>query len=267
MESTIRLMTESQPLMKPIVKQALEILRLKPDSRGLDAGCGIGLQALLLAAAVGSEGHITGLDISPELLAHAGEIVRAAGLKDRVVFRRGNVTKIPFKDGTFDWVWSSCCAGYSPELNTPPVYQELTRVIRPGGILALLVWTSERLLPGHPRLEARLQATAAGIAPFTQGSDPNSHFMRIPVRLRRAGLEEIRACTIAGEVLAPLSGETRRAMETLFDMRWKDAEAGLNTEDKALFQRLCRPDSPEWLINDPDYYGFYTCTLFWGRKP
>ena len=61
----------SNPLREPILHSAIQTLQFPLGSRGLDAGCGIGLQALLLAKTVGPVGHITGLDLSPEVLVYA----------------------------------------------------------------------------------------------------------------------------------------------------------------------------------------------------
>jgi len=74
----------SSPLREPILRSAIQALQLPSGSRGLDAGCGIGLQALLLAEAVGAAGHVTGLDLSPELLVLATDIVQKAGLSERI---------------------------------------------------------------------------------------------------------------------------------------------------------------------------------------
>ena len=63
-------------LREPIIRSAIETLRSPVGSRGLDAGCGVGLHVLLLAEAVGPTGHVTGLDISSELLSHAERLTR-----------------------------------------------------------------------------------------------------------------------------------------------------------------------------------------------
>ena len=112
-DAYIQRMAVSNPLMEPIVCSAIQALQLPSGSQGLDAGCGIGLQALLLAEAVGPTGHVTGLDISPEFLLHAEAIVNKAGLSEQISFREGDVNKLPFDKGTFDWAWSSSCVGYS----------------------------------------------------------------------------------------------------------------------------------------------------------
>ena len=70
----------SNPLREPVLRSAIQALQFPSGSRGLDAGCGIGLQTLLLAEAVGPAGHITGLDLSPEFLDHAEEMVEESWL-------------------------------------------------------------------------------------------------------------------------------------------------------------------------------------------
>jgi len=55
---------------------------------------------------------------------------------------------------------------------------ELVRAVKPVGTVAITAWSSEKLLPGHPRSEARLGATSGGIAPFVQGNNPEWHFLR-----------------------------------------------------------------------------------------
>jgi ubiquinone/menaquinone biosynthesis C-methylase UbiE len=65
----VHLLSVSDPLRESVIRRAIQALQLPQGSRGLDAGCGIGLQALLLVEAVGSQGHVTGLDVSPEFLA------------------------------------------------------------------------------------------------------------------------------------------------------------------------------------------------------
>ena len=159
---------------------------------------------MLLAETVGPAGHITGLDLSPEILVYAKDMVNKAGLSERISFREGDVNKLPFDDDTFDWVWSVDCVGYAP-IEPLPLVEELARVVKPGGRVAILAWSYEKILPGYPLLEARLNATSAGIAPFVQGKKPESHFLRALGWFRDAGLEECKAQTFAGDAHAPLA--------------------------------------------------------------
>jgi demethylmenaquinone methyltransferase/2-methoxy-6-polyprenyl-1,4-benzoquinol methylase len=185
-------------------------------------------------------------------------------VSDRVRFDEADVHDLPYGDDEFDWAWSSDCVGYG--LPDPMgAVGELARVVRPGGTVALLVWSSQMLLPGHPRLEARLNATAPGLAPFVPGLPPKRHSLGGLGLLRSAGAVGRQARTFVGEACAPLAGSTRAALAALVGMRWPGAEAELSSDDAAEFRRLCAPDSPEFVVDHPDYCAWFTETLFWGR--
>jgi len=250
-------------LRESVLRAAIEALELPPGSRGLDAGCGLGLQALLLAEAVGPAGHVTGLDLSSDLLLHAEEVVREAGLSGRISLREGDVRRLPFDDGAFDWAWSVDCVGYAP-MEPQPLVKELTRVVKPGGTVAILAWSSETLLPGHPVLEAHLSATSSGIAPFIAGRRPESHCLRALSWFREVGLEDNTVRTLVGDAHAPLTDEERRALIALFEMRWPGVESELTPQDWAAFQRLCLPESPDFILDNSDYYAFFTYSMFRG---
>ena len=238
-------------------------LQLPKGSRGLDAGCGIGLQCLLLGEEVGSTGHVTGLDISVEHLDYGRDIVKKAGLSEHISFQEGDVTNLPFDNNTFDWVWSIDCAGFVPPEPLSSL-RELVRIAKTGGIVAIAAWSSEKLLPGYPRLEARLGATSSGIAPFVQGMKPEWHFSRGLGWFSELGLEDVKAGVFADSVNAPLNDEIRSALVDLFGQRWPDVAAELSSDEFAEFQRLCLPDSPDFILNVPDYYAFFTYSMFLG---
>jgi demethylmenaquinone methyltransferase/2-methoxy-6-polyprenyl-1,4-benzoquinol methylase len=251
-------------LRESIIHSAIQALQIPTGSQGLEAGCGIGLQTMTLAETVGPEGHVTGLDLSPEYLVYARDIAKKAGLSKRVSFREGDVKKLPFGDNSFDWVWSMDCVGYAP-FEPLPLIKELTRVVKPGGAVAILAWSSEKLLPGYPVLEARLGATSAGIAPFIKGKNPESHFTRALGWFRKAGIEECSAHTFAGSAHAPLTDDARSALTALFEMRWPGVESELSPEDWAEYQRLCLPGSPDFILDHPDYYAYFTYSMFHGK--
>ena len=251
-------------LREPVIGSAIQVLELPWGSSGLDAGCGIGSHTLLLAEAVGPAGHVIGLDLSFESLVQAKEITKKSGLSEQVSFQEGDVSNLPFDDDTFDWAWSVDCVGYAP-LEPLPLVKELARVVRPDGNIAILGWSSQQLLPGYPQLEARLNATSAGIAPFVKGKMPELHFLHALGWFKEAGLEELNAHTFAGDVHAPLSNDIRSALISLFDMRWGKPQSELSQEDWEEYQRLCQPESPDFILNLSDYYAFFTYSLFSGK--
>ncbi|HLO33622.1 MAG TPA: class I SAM-dependent methyltransferase [Anaerolineales bacterium] len=262
----IQRLLEANPLREPVLRALIQSLQIPHGSHGLDAGCGIGLQTLLFAEAVGQEGHISGIDIMPELLAYGEELVRKANLSDRIKFRESDVSQLPFDDDSFDWAWSADCIGY-PAGELALYLEELVRVVKPGGSIILLGWSSQQLLPGFPLLEARLNATCSGYVPFLKEKSPNLNFMRAIEWFRKAGLEDVRAQTFIGDIQSPLSPGQRTALISLFEMLWGSPQPEVSPEDWRKYQLLCNPESAEFILDIPDYYAFFTYSMFRGKVP
>jgi demethylmenaquinone methyltransferase/2-methoxy-6-polyprenyl-1,4-benzoquinol methylase len=250
-------------LREPLLREVVTALGLPPESAGLDAGCGPGLQALLLADAVGPEGHVTGVDLDPELLAYGKELAQRTGYGGRVTLREGDVARLPFADGSFDWAWSADCVGY-PAGDLPVLVSELARVVHPGGRVFLLAWSSQMLLPGHPFLEARLNAACSAYLPFLSDQAPERHFPLALGGLRAAGLAEVRAQTFVRTLQGPLTHGERGGLRSLFAMLWGQPQQGEEPTAREGFLRLCLPASPGDILALPDYYGFFTYSLFQG---
>jgi demethylmenaquinone methyltransferase/2-methoxy-6-polyprenyl-1,4-benzoquinol methylase len=263
-DAVIQSLEQANPLREPTLRSIIRAFNLAPGSGGLDIGCGIGLQALLLAEATAPNGHVTGLDISTELLDYARHKVELSSLADRISFKEGDLNDLPFADNTFDWAWSADCVGY-PAGDLLLALKEIVRVVRPGGRVALLAWTSQQLLPGYPLLEAQLNATCSAYAPLFWGQPPASHFMRALRSFSEAGLTEAKAQTFVGEIQAPLTAECRSALTSLFEMLWETASPEATEADRMEYQRLCRADSPDCILNLPEYYAFFTYTMFSGK--
>ncbi len=264
-------LTRIHPLREPAIRGAIEALGLPEGSRGLDAGCGIGHNAVLLAGAVGPDGQVTGLDVSPEFLARSETLAAESGLADRMDFRKGDIHHLPFENDTFDWAWCADTLWVGAPGSGHPIKDhrgplaELARVVRPGGRIAVVFWSSQKLLPGHPLLEARLNATSPALEPFREGMDPSLHFLRALDWMRDAGLEDLAARTFVAEARAPLSDVIRQALILTIPMFWETAEPEVSKEDWAEYERLCDPESPDFILNLPDYYAFLTYTMFTGR--
>lgn len=253
-------------LRTPVIQSAIRALGFQPGSQGLDVGCGNGSHTIMLADAVLPGGHVTGLDLSPKQLAYARAAAEASNLSAYVTFREGDMRHMPFSDDTFDWVWSMDCVGYAP-FEPLPLIQELVRVVKPGGRIALLAWSSQNLLPGYPAFEALINRTTSGIAPFVPGNHPKNHFTRTLGWFRDAGLETCTAHTFAGSAHAPLPPELHAELLALFKMRWPGIQSELSPDDWAEYQRLCLTESPDFILDHPAYYAFFTYSMFQGVVP
>lgn len=266
----VQMLTLGNRLIEPAVRLAIQQLQLPPGSRGLDAGCGIGDTTLWLVEALSPSGHVTGIDISPHHLALAQKAAGNTGLAGRVSFQQGDLKEVPFEDDSFDWAWGKDSLWPGPrEMGFPgedavPLVRELARVVRPGGIVALLFWSSQKLLPGYPLLEARLNATNAANAFWNKDMDPEQHSLRTLAWLQKAGLRECEARTFVADARAPLSAETRNSLTVWFQMLWEEAEMEVSPDERTEFRRLCDPKSPDFILALSDYYAFITYSLFYG---
>ncbi|HYO24052.1 MAG TPA: class I SAM-dependent methyltransferase [Lacipirellulaceae bacterium] len=133
-------------------RRLVQRIPLSHSATALDAGCGDGFYTELLAERLPG-GCAIALDNSPSYLEAArGRLgPRIAAGRARVV--EGDVTALPFDDGSLDAVWS----GHSMQSydSLPEVMAEFYRVLRPGGVLAVLETDNLHsiMLPWPPSLE------------------------------------------------------------------------------------------------------------------
>jgi SAM-dependent methyltransferase len=102
--------------------------------RVLDVGGGIGGPARLLADEYGAK--VTVLDLTAEYCRVGAMLTARTGLTEQVSFRQGDALDLPFEDGQFDLVWTQHSSMNIEDKGR--LYDEIFRVLRPGGRLALL---------------------------------------------------------------------------------------------------------------------------------
>jgi len=98
----------------------------------LDVGCGAGVDALLAALQVGAQGHVTGLEFSPEMRERAQANASLSGIGN-VTFVSGAAEQLPFADASFALLLSN--GVYNLVLRRRQALAEAYRVLRPGGRL------------------------------------------------------------------------------------------------------------------------------------
>jgi arsenite methyltransferase len=107
-----------------------ELGRLAPGERVLDLGSGAGTDSLIAAQMVGEQGHVTGIDMTPEMLVKARAAAAELGATN-VEFVESEAERLPFPDESFDVVISNGVIDLIPDKDA--VFAELFRVIAPGG--------------------------------------------------------------------------------------------------------------------------------------
>jgi len=185
------------------------VSRIPADAtRVLDVASGTAAVAIELARASAGRA-VLGIDQSPEMLAAGQARVARAGLSPRVELQQGSAESLPFADGEFDALTFTYLLRYVDDPGAQ--MQELSRVVRPGGVIAMLEF-------GVPRgiwrplweLYVRVGLPAAGrlVSPAWRevgqflGPSIRGFYGRVPVPAllelwREAGLGDVQARTMS----------------------------------------------------------------------
>lgn len=137
----------SGPGMAEEIRIARLLLGLSPGDRVLDIACGPGNFSRAFAAGVGESGLVVGLDASRTMLERGAADLRRSGLRNLTLVR-GDATALPFADDSFDGV---CCFAALHLFADPFAgLDEMTRVLAPGGRIALMTSVQRQLGPRGP---------------------------------------------------------------------------------------------------------------------
>lgn len=189
-----------------LTRKVAASLGLRRDEHLLDAGCGLGSPAILIAEEFGS--RVTGINVSKVQVDEAERRAAASGVADRVRFRHGDYMSLSFPDDSFDGVLAMESLQCAPDLGQ--VLRELFRVLRPGGIVALSDLTMEdgwslaeaeryaesmniNRMPSMPEWLAALRAAGFEIEEYTQCG----HRVLGPASRYRDAAEESRDALVA----------------------------------------------------------------------
>ncbi len=114
------------------------IANLKEGETILDLGSGGGFDLFLAGPKVGKTGRAIGVDMTAEMIskarANAAQYTERTGLSN-VEFRLGEIEHLPVEDHSVDVVMSNCVINLS--LNKQQVWNEIARVLKPGGRVAI----------------------------------------------------------------------------------------------------------------------------------
>jgi SAM-dependent methyltransferase len=210
----------------PLGPRLVEAAGIGPDKRVLDVAAGTG-NASLPAAERGA--RVTASDLTPELLEAGRARAGQAGLE--LEWAEADAENLPFEDASFDVVMSSIGVMFAPHHQAAA--DELVRVCKPGGSIALLCWTPEGMTGALFRLMGPFAPPPPpGVQPppLWGGEDHQGELFgdRVEVTTREKGVLEVTAFqrpaefaehfrTRYGPTIAARANATREGREEEFD--------------------------------------------------
>ncbi|KAK5050431.1 hypothetical protein LTR84_003712 [Exophiala bonariae] len=114
----------------------------------IDLGSGAGFDVLLAAKKVGSSGKVIGVDFNKDMVKRANQNKEKVETNN-VSFIESFITDIPLPDTTVDCVISNCVINLVPESDKQNVFNEIYRLLRPGGRVAISDILAKHELPEH----------------------------------------------------------------------------------------------------------------------
>lgn len=126
------------------VANPFSLRSLQPGEQVVDVGSGAGFDSFVAASQVGPDGHVVGVDMTPEMLEKARATAKELAL-DHVEFREGLAESLPVEDEWADVVISNGVINLCVDKRR--VFQELYRVLRPGGSLQFADIANGRPVP------------------------------------------------------------------------------------------------------------------------
>jgi ubiquinone/menaquinone biosynthesis C-methylase UbiE len=143
--------------------RVLEEIGLAPGAALLDAGCGAGRFSLIAASMVGEKGKVYAVDTSEERIASLRRSAREHGLAQVETFVADMTERIPLPADSVD---VCLMANVFHDLVEDEAVKggliEIRRVLKPGGVLAIVDFKKNVQRPPGPPLSRRLDPDEAG---------------------------------------------------------------------------------------------------------
>ncbi len=202
-------------MIMPVGAALINHAGLRPGENVLDLGCGGGATTITIARCVSPGGSATGLDISQDLIDHAG--VRASqGTQSRIYWVCADAARVVPTNAPFDRIFSRFGSMFFPDAKAG--FRNLRRMVKTGGRIDLAVWGP----PGENAWTQIIGAVSATYLPDAPRPDP-----RAPGPFAFADTDYL------GEVLA--QADFGKMAVTPFETKLAIGGAGATPEQAAAF--------------------------------
>ncbi|HEX6962224.1 MAG TPA: class I SAM-dependent methyltransferase [Lacipirellula sp.] len=231
----------------------VERLPLTGGETIIDAGCGDGFFSGLLAERL-PKGQVIGIDASTAFLAAAEQRLREPIAHRRVRLVEGDVTKLPFEEASVDAVWSGHSMQSYPHI--PHVLAEFRRVLRPGGLLAILETDNIHsiMLSWPPDLELTVRR-AEHREIGSEDSYIGTYFPRFAQRLlAAAGYEGLSWEFVFIQKHQPCNGELERYVRLYLEKLLADHGDQLSEQGRSRMKALATPGAARYLPAQENFF-------------
>lgn len=134
----------------------LNAMSLRPGEHVLEVGCGGGLLLPVMAAAVGSTGRVTGIDVSTDQIDAARKACAGLAVVEAAIV---DVNDLPYADASFDVI---ACIQVIEYLEDPAhALRELRRVCRPNGRIVVFATNWDTMFWNGPDPDQTLRIATA----------------------------------------------------------------------------------------------------------
>ena len=174
-----------------LARPFLEFAGLEPGERVLDVGCGTGSLTFTIPE-VADVGSIDGIDYSETYV----DAARERNTDSRITIARGDACELPFPDDSFDRTVALLVLHFIPE--SEQALSEMTRVTKPGGVVAAAVWDSFGGMP----VQRMFWDTAAVLDPSSASIRGENYFKPLTRRgemqalWTKTGLDKVKETAI-----------------------------------------------------------------------
>jgi ubiquinone/menaquinone biosynthesis C-methylase UbiE len=241
-------------------------LPLSSGSKVLEIAAGDGQFAIWLSQRVKPTGTVTAIDISQAWLREAGRNCREQNA-EQVQLAQVDATRLPYNDGSFDFVWCGQSLYSLPRLND--CLAEMVRVLRPGGKLAILENDSLHhvLLPWPVDLE--LQIHAAELKAWQRQTNRPARYYAgrwLSRLMRAAGLKRPRERAFAHLRQQPLSASAQAYFAAYLQATRTRVAADLKPRALRRLDELLDPSSRRCLWQQSDFVAVCIDRLVWAER-
>lgn len=234
--------------------EMIDGLDCSPQDKILDVPCGDGFYSICFSKLLGPGATIVAADTSIPYLHRVSKQAEQYEVNADLHLYNADIYNLPFEDGCFDIIW---CAHSLISLDQPvPALQELRRVLRKGGKVAVLEEDKyhHMLLPWPVDLELAILQAVRDASQHLYG-DP---FRLCPGRYLRplfdaAGFQCYRKKSFALDRQAPLSETDYLYLQYYLESLWSLIRDYVNSTIAADLQTYINPDSPRYLPNQSDF--------------